>query len=509
MLRMRGRAASSKVQCAPDVHVPAGGSMAEVAPADSWMESLMGATLPTCEAILQVAADVLNADAAMLTLWSESEATGSVLARLGAPDLLPADALALLGSQRISDGQPRMFHRDMVGDGPQCLTWTVIPLTLRHGTARAVILVGRRGGLPEGLEGGSLRALARVCSVAFEDGVGRRAAALLDGLPEAVVVTDATGRIRQLNRRAERLFGYARAELAGQPADLLMPGDAAAGIVIGRRHDGYVFTADVSLALVDTDGELEMAHVVRDLAHEEDRLGKEEQFFLEASHELRTPAATIKASAEVLNDVLGQGLPVDLRRLLLNIEREADRLGTLIDHLLDLNSIRRARVRLHPIRCDLREVAVRAADSIEPLARQREQTVLRAMPTTPVWSVVDADLLGRAILNLVSNAHKYGRHGGRLEVRLETCPSEAVFVISDDGPGIPEADRERVFQRFYRSPTADGRRVQGNGLGLPVSRAAVELLGGRVWAEAGPAVGSAFKVALPLGLGSATSDRPV
>jgi signal transduction histidine kinase len=230
-----------------------------------------------------------------------------------------------------------------------------------------------------------------------------------------------------------------------------------------------------------------------------DRFRDAEEFFENASHELRTPVATIKASAEVLLDVTTGGIPIEVKRLLLNITREAERLGTLIDDLLNLDSIRSGSTRLRLVRCDLRDIARKAAESIEPLARQRAQTVALDLPGAPVWAVVDEELLGRAILNLVSNAQKYGRNGGRVEVGLDVYGREALFAVRDDGPGIPNSDRERVFQRFYRAPTADGRRIQGSGLGLPICRAAVKLLGGRVWVESESGSGSVFSLAVPLG----------
>jgi signal transduction histidine kinase len=136
---------------------------------------------------------------------------------------------------------------------------------------------------------------------------------------------------------------------------------------------------------------------------------------------------------------------------------------------------------------------------MEPLASRQGQRLRLVLPRDPVPATVDAEVLGRALLNLVGNACKYGRqHGGRVDVCLEAGHREAVFTVSDDGPGIPEADRERVFLRFYRAPTADGRRVQGNGLGLPLCKAVVEMHGGHVSVDQGPVTGAVFRLALPL-----------
>jgi signal transduction histidine kinase len=148
---------------------------------------------------------------------------------------------------------------------------------------------------------------------------------------------------------------------------------------------------------------------------------------------------------------------------------------------------------------DLREVAERAVRAMEPIAYRQGQALTLMLPPQPVGAVVDEELLGRALLNLVSNACKYGRQeGGRVDVLLEADGHEGVFTVSDDGPGITEADLERIFQRFYRAPTPEGRRVQGNGLGLPLCRMLVELHGGRVWVDRGPGVGSMFRLAVPL-----------
>jgi signal transduction histidine kinase len=326
----------------------------------------------------------------------------------------------------------------------------------------------------------------------------RHASAVLDALMEPVVVADASGCVTYLNRRAEQAFGYASAEAVGKPFELLVPDRQAPRGPVARRNDGSTFPVAFSRQSLEVDGERFQVHLIRDVSDEQDRLHREERFFMDASHELRMPVTTLRASAEVLLDVLPPELPEDKRRVLENIWYDAERLARLVDDLLDLNSIRANRIHLQPSPCDLRDVAALTARAMEPLAYRQGQTLDLVTPPEPVRAIVDVELLGRALLNLVSNACKYGRKGGRVEVRLEATPDEATFTVSDDGPGIREADRERVFQRFYRSPTADGRRVQGNGLGLPLCRAAVQLHGGRVWVDDGPDGGSAFRVALPL-----------
>jgi len=98
----------------------------------------------------------------------------------------------------------------------------------------------------------------------------------------------------------------------------------------------------------------------------------------------------------------------------------------------------------------------------------------------------------------LANANKYGRDGGAIRVRLEERPREAMFSVIDDGPGIATRDRDRIFERFYRSESATASGTKGSGLGLPIARALVELHGGRIWVESKRGQGAAFHVALPL-----------
>jgi signal transduction histidine kinase len=115
-----------------------------------------------------------------------------------------------------------------------------------------------------------------------------------------------------------------------------------------------------------------------------------------------------------------------------------------------------------------------------------------------VLAVVDVERLERALLNLLGNAHKYGRTGGTIVLRLEQEPNRVRFAVRDDGPGIPYTEQGRIFERFYRSETESTRRNEGSGLGLPIARAMVELHGGRIWVESTPGSGATFYIELPI-----------
>jgi protein-histidine pros-kinase len=357
---------------------------------------------------------------------------------------------------------------------------------------------------------------------------------LLESAPDAIAIVDTQGRIVLVNRQTEAMFGYPRDALIGQPVEVLVPErfrtrheghraryEAApttrpmgAGLDLsGRRRDGTEFPTEISLSPVETADGVLITAVIRDVTErkraereraeliereqaaraESERL--KDEFFANVSHDLRTPVAAIKASIGVVLANEPPGLAPPLHRMLVNIDLAADRMVGLVDDLLELTRFQAGRGRLERDRYDLRELALRAARPVEDLAHARGQRLELALPAAPVWGVVDAERVERALLNLLSNAQKYGRTGGRIRLSLEARPGEAVFAVADDGPGIPKAEQARLFERFYRAAGATG--TVGSGLGLAIARTLVEAHGGRIWVESDEGQGATFFIALP------------
>jgi signal transduction histidine kinase len=223
-----------------------------------------------------------------------------------------------------------------------------------------------------------------------------------------------------------------------------------------------------------------------------------EEFFANAAHDLRTPLAAIKAAIGVVLANEPPGTPPPLHRMLTNIDRASTQMGRLVDDLLELGRLQRGRATIAAAACDLRIIVERAGRAIEPLAEERGQHLIMTLPPEPIPVLADAPRIERALLNLLGNAQKYGREGGRIELRVERLPGEAVVAVADDGPGIPLEDQPRLFERFYRSHVESSRRIIGSGLGLPIVKTLVELHGGRVAVESAPGAGATFSIALPL-----------
>jgi signal transduction histidine kinase len=222
-----------------------------------------------------------------------------------------------------------------------------------------------------------------------------------------------------------------------------------------------------------------------------------DEFFASVSHDLRTPVAAIKAAIGVVLANEPANMPATLHRLLGNIDQSADELARLIEDLLQIARLQAGRVELWRTAVDLRDAITRAVRPLEPLVEARHQHLELNLPAQEVRASVDVERFGRVVRNLVGNAQKYGREGGLITISLEAQPGEVCLIVTDDGPGIPAAEQERIFDRFYRSVGAGSDGPVGSGLGLPIARALVELHGGHLWVESTPGHGSAFKVTLP------------
>ncbi len=349
-------------------------------------------------------------------------------------------------------------------------------------------------------------------------------AAILGQIGDGVIVADQSGRITFMNASARDRFGmggramttdaatetYQIVTPEGEPYNpenlplvrAVLRGERVNEVELRiRRPDGTTVVAEGSATpvLAEDGTRLGAVLTLRDVTVRRELDRQKEEFFANASHDLRTPIATIKASIEVVLENVPAGTPEPLHRLLDNINHEADRMATLVDDLLDLTRLEAGRLRLRCAPCDLRALTERSARAIESLARQRGQRVVLDLPKRPVSATVDAERLERALLNLLTNAHKYGRDGGTIHLSLARSPRELVFTVADDGPGIPETDHTRLFERFYRPKRETTRRSQGSGLGLPIAKAMVELHGGRIWVESRPGAGTTVRIALPTG----------
>ena len=226
------------------------------------------------------------------------------------------------------------------------------------------------------------------------------------------------------------------------------------------------------------------------------------QFFANVSHELRTPLALILGPVERM---LGQqALPADSRRDLEVVERNARLLLKHVNALLDAAKLEAGAMRPSYAQVELATLVRRVVSNFEVLARESDITLAVDAPGT-LPAQVDPEKLERVLLNLLSNAFKFTPRGGQVRCALVAHGEQARLVVEDTGPGIPENQREAIFERFRQLEKGEGRRG-GTGLGLTISRDFVQLHGGRLWAEAAAEGGARFIAELPL---AAPAGTPV
>ena len=217
--------------------------------------------------------------------------------------------------------------------------------------------------------------------------------------------------------------------------------------------------------------------------------------FANVSHELRTPLTLILGP--VSRWLARIGPDDEARRELQLIERNAKLLYRHVSDLLDVSRLEAGRMTMHYSDVDLAELCRVAASHFESVAGERDITYEVRAPG-PLMGQVDADKTLRVLVNLISNAFKFTPPGGAIGVSLETRGSNAVFTVEDTGPGIPEAMREQVFERF-RQLQGDAQRPHGGtGLGLAIVKEFAELHGGGVTLGEARGGGALFEVILPL-----------
>ena len=215
------------------------------------------------------------------------------------------------------------------------------------------------------------------------------------------------------------------------------------------------------------------------------------------SHELRTPLAQIRMFSEtlLLGRVRSEGERV---RSLEIVDQEARRLTHLVENLLHFSRSERQATRLSPAAAPLAPLVREAVEAFAPLAAARGVT-FRTELRDGLVAPVDAEALRQMLVNLLDNAVKYGPADQTITVGLESGDGKARIRVEDQGPGVPAADRERIWDRFWRLERDRGSAVAGTGIGLSVVRELVALHGGRAWAEEGRGgTGARFVLELPL-----------
>jgi len=368
---------------------------------------------------------------------------------------------------------------------------------LRRSQAEAEQLLTQNASLADGQRLAALQARAQETAV-------------FNSMVEGLVLLDGQGRIQLANRQFSRLFG-AGDNLTGKTIIEAARMHEVAELVDGLSADEPAHGAELRLpglpdrwlevnaaAVFDTQQRRKGTVVV---FHDLTRLKKlernREEFVANVSHELRTPLSLIKGYTETLLDGAKDNPEVSLK-FLQTIDRNAERLKLLIEDLLTISELESGRIRLQLQPVALKPLVDKLCEDFKPRAASRDITLMNEVPE--LTANADSDRVQQVISNLVDNAIKYGGSEGTVTIRGRTGQDGTIeLCVADNGPGIPEDARERIFERFYRLDKARSREQGGTGLGLSIVKHIIQCHGGKVWVESEPGKGSRFFFSLPQG----------
>jgi PAS domain S-box-containing protein len=295
---------------------------------------------------------------------------------------------------------------------------------------------------------------------------------------------------------------------AGYRAILVVPllreGRIVGGLAVCRKSPGEFSPRIVELLKTFADQSvlaIENARLFREIEEKGRQLEiasrHKSQFLANMSHELRTPLNAILGYTELILDEIYGTVPEKIRDVLKRLDKNGRHLLELINEVLDLSKIEAGSLTLDLSEYSIHELVQAAVTALEGLATEKRLTLRLDVPADLPAGKGDARRITEVLLNLIGNAIKFTEAGG---VRVGVSLSDGAFLISvaDTGPGIAEADQQRIFEAFQQADSSNTRKQGGTGLGLAITRRIVGMHGGRIWVESTPGEGATFRFTLPV-----------
>jgi PAS domain S-box-containing protein len=453
-----------------------------------------------------------------------------VPALVGAHGLTPDHCAALLDDERCVSAltltEPQVHEGDLFGIGVRQLVLAPFAGEVESGVVGVARLYNEpfdhgEVALLEAVSESMKHALERIRlgkerdALLADERAARReaeergqAARVLSYVADGVFLVDATGTVQLWNPAAEAITGIPTEAVLGRPVEEVIPRlEALAQAVTVANAPAACTGHETTVPVEIRDRELWLSiagvrfaegtvYAFRDRTEERRLEELKADFIATVSHELRTPIAAVYGAAQTLEreDVAFND---ELRgRLLSVISDQSERLAHLIDNVLLTSQVEGDRLALTSEQVNVSDVARRVIEAARMHTPDEVSIELVAPAALPPVST-DRDKLRQVLANLVGNAVKYSQGTGRIEVRLEPSPDHVRIAVRDEGIGIPPAEQDRVFEKFYRL-AGTTRAVSGTGLGLYICRELVRRLDGRIWIESGEGMGSTFFVELPL-----------
>lgn len=345
-----------------------------------------------------------------------------------------------------------------------------------------------------------------------------RLRSVIDTALDAIIVINERGIIESSNAATFKIFGYTSEELVGNNVNMLMPEpyhtqhdgylkrfiDTGVAHVIGigrevagLRKDGSTFPMELSVGEMRSGNERKFTGMVRDITERQkvDRLKND--FVSTVSHELRTPLTSIRGSLGlVLGGVTGE-IPAQSKSLLDIAYKNTERLVRLINDILDISKIESGKMSFEMKPQLLMPILEQAIESNRSYGEQYGVT-FRLLSILPQVKInIDHDRLTQVMANLLSNAAKFSPQNGQVEISVTQSQDQIRVSVKDHGAGIPDIFRSKIFQKFSQADGSDTKQKGGTGLGLTITKAMIEKMGGTMGFDSQVGVGSSFYFELP------------
>ena len=348
----------------------------------------------------------------------------------------------------------------------------------------------------------------------------RHTQAILDNIVDGIVTINQQGIIESFNPAASAIFGYTPDEVVGCNVSMLMPSPhreahddylrnyQASGVaqiigitreLEGQHKDGSLFPMELAVSEITQYGQPLYVGMVRNIAERKRMERMKSEFVSTVSHELRTPLTSISGALGLLaGGGLGE-LSKPAQQMVSIAHKNSHRLTHLINDLLDMEKIAAGMMHFEMQAQPLMPLIEQALDSHQTYGvEQQVQLMLQRGEFTDVRVRVDSQRLQQVLANLLSNAIKFSPEGGTVDISVQQMADQVRVSVVDHGPGIPDAFRAHIFEKFTQADSSDTRQKGGTGLGLAITRELVERMGGRVGFTSVEGKGASFWFELPL-----------
>lgn len=354
-------------------------------------------------------------------------------------------------------------------------------------------------------------AIAHSQQFTFTQTTKDRFAGLFEDAIDPIFITDLSGRIIDANHKAAVTLGYSRGEMIGMsmkafhrvttgllgasPMPDLVGGLERAFVTRLTTRDNVDIPVEVHAKRIKTPDMEFIQWIERDITERVQMEEMREDLMAMVFHDLRSPLGNVISSLTMLQQTLATD--DEMSQSLLGIAvRSGQHLSRLVDSLLDIKRFESGKTVLHKEDVLLSSLVSEAIQQVQPNAEGKGIALNNQLPQWLPVVRVDADMIRRVVINLIENAVKYTPGTGTVTVTAQVENNQAQINIQDTGPGIPEAERTRIFDKFARIQRSGGPK--GLGLGLAFCRIAIEAHGGRIWVDPAPLQGSIFSFTLPI-----------